>query len=165
MFLDSVDKNTGQRYDGISAYPLEGAYLTFDMTNPNQFDMRIVRLYLDMLKFVDADITGVWAGDIGGCMTYREYACDVEPRVGTYDCFQMSKGFDFIKLAFGEMEGFRIQVRAIAEGVYQLRLGVEYSANGMSGKVEADDYIQHIGLFDPVFHEPSFNLDARITES
>ena len=84
-----------------------------------------------------------------------------DPKVGSYTCFQISEGFDYLKLTYGETEAFRIRVRAIAEGIYHLRLGMEYSIVGQSKRVELDDKVLQIGVFDPLFHELSFDLSSR----
>lgn len=166
MVLDAVDKNTSQKYYGIQAYPLiYGFHFTFDVTNPNQLDMRILRLYVDVIKFMDADIIGVWEGDSGGAMIVREFGCEIEPNVGRYNCHQISEGFDYIKLSAGEMETFRINVGVVKEGIYRLRLGMEYSTGGETRTIESDGDILEVGVFDPVFHEPSYNWDDRIIQA
>jgi len=152
--MNAIDRNTGQEY-GVPAYPLlYKASFAFDVTNPNPLDMRILRFYVDVTKFIDADIVDVWWGDMGGGMRVREFGCEIEPKVGSYECVQISDGFDYIKLSSGEMEAFCINVNAIAEGVYWLRLGMEYSIGGQTKKIEMDNEIVEIGIFDPVFHKP-----------
>lgn len=163
--MDAVDISTGERYYGVDAYSLlYEADFTFDVSNPNQLDMRVVRLYVDVLKFIDVDIIGVWQGDMGGGMRVREFGCEIEPAVGSYDCHQISEGFDYIRLSSGEMEAFRINIGVVKKGIYRLRLGMEYSIGGKTNRVEVDDQIQEIGVFDPVFHEPSYDWGERVAE-
>jgi hypothetical protein len=159
--LDAIDTNSGQKIDGVGAFPVDAAYITFDMTNPNDYDLRILRLYIDVLKFVDVEVLGVWAGDYGGAMTYREYACDVEPRIGRYDCVLMSKNFDYLKLSHGEMEAFRVLIKALSQGIYRLRLGVEYSVAGETRRIEVDSDVKEFAIYDPVFNEPSYDWSTR----
>jgi len=159
--LDAIDTNSGQKVDGVGAFPVDAAYITFDMTNPNDYDLRILRLYIDVLKFVDVEVLGVWAGDYGGAMTYREYACDVEPRIGRYDCVLMSKNFDYLKLSHGEMEAFRVLIKALSQGIYRLRLGVEYSVAGETRRIEVDSDVKEFAIYDPVFNEPSYDWSTR----
>lgn len=163
--LDAVSISTGEKYYGVDAYSLlYGADLTFDMTNPNQLDMRVVCLYVDVLKFIEVDIIGVWEGDMGGGMMVREFGCEIEPAVGSYECRQISEGFDYIRLSPGEMEAFRIDVGVVKDGIYRLRLGMEYSIGGRTSRIEVDDQIQEIGIFDPVFREPSYDWGERTIE-
>jgi hypothetical protein len=163
--MDAVDIDTGEKYCGVETYSLlYGASFTFDISNPNQLDLRVVRLYVDVLKFIAVNIIGVWQGDMGGGMRVREFGCQIKPAVGSYNCQQISDGFDYIKLSFGEMEAFRINVGVVKTGIYHLRLGVEYSVGGKMNRIEADDQIQEIGVFDPVFHEPSYDWSEREVE-
>lgn len=163
--MDAVDKNTGQKYYGVRAYSLlHKFHLTFDVTNPNQFDMRIIRFYLDVLKFIDTAIIGVWENGLGGGMPVREFGCEIEPCVGRYDCFQVSEGFDYVRLSSGEMEAFLVTVGVVKEGIYYLRLGMEYSIGGETRKIEVDDDVLEVGIFDPVFHEPSHDWSQRVVE-
>lgn len=162
MVFDAVDRNTGQEYYGVRVYSLlHSSRLVFDVTNPNELDMRIVRLYVDVIKFVPVDIIGVWEGDKGGGMRIRKYGCDIDVNTGRYECFQISEGFDYIKLSPGEMEVFRVHIAAVQEGIYRLRLGMEFSIGGVKREIEADNDIQQIGFFDPVFHIPSFDWSER----
>ncbi len=165
VFLDAVDRNTGEKYLGITAFRPDDARFTFDATNPNHFDARIVRLYVDVVKFVSIDILGVWEGGLGGGMRYRNFICEIDSKVGSYTCSQLSEEFDYFKLSYGETEAFRIRVRAIVEGIYHLRLGIEYSIAGQSRRVELDDKMLRIAIFDPLFHEPSYDLDNRLPDS
>jgi hypothetical protein len=155
--MDAVDCDTGQDYHGVSAHPfLYEARLTFDVTNPNQFDMRLVRFYVDVIKYARIDIIGLREQtEYGGGMMVREFGCEIDPKIGSYECFQISQGFDYIKLSSGEMETFGVNIGAVAEGIYWLRLGMEYSIGGETRKIEADNCIQEMGVYDPVFHEPS----------
>ncbi len=107
---------------------------------------------------------GVWEGGLGGGMTYRDFVCEIDPKVGSYACSQLSEGFDYLKLPYGEAEAFRIRVRAIAEGIYHLRLGVEYSIAGQNKRVELDENVLRIGVFDPLFHQPSFDVSNRLSD-
>lgn len=161
IFFDAVDKNTGQKHLGVDAFRPDSVRFTFDLTNPNHFDVRILRLYVDVVKFINIDIAGIWEGGLGGGMTYRDFVCEVEPKVGSYICSQLSEDFDYLKLSYGEIEAFRIQVKAIVEGIYHLRLGMEYSIAGQSKRVELDSKVLQIGIFDPLFHQPSFDLSSR----
>jgi hypothetical protein len=163
--MDAVDVNTGEVHYGVDAYSLlYGAEFTFEVSNPNRLDMRIVRLYVDVLKFIDVEVIGVWQGDKGGGMRVREFSCEIEPSVGSYGCRQVSDDFDYIRLSLGELEVIRIYLEAVKEGIYRLRLGMDYSVGGTTSRVEVDDQIQEIGVFDPVFHEPSYDWDKRIVE-
>jgi len=163
--MDAVDINTGQKYRGVDAYSLlYGAEFTFDVTNPNTLDMRIVRFYVDVLKFIDVDIIGVWEGDRGGGMRVRRFTCEIEPKVGRYECFSASDEFDYVRLSSGEMEAFCINLSVVAQGIYTVRLGMEYSIGGELRKIEVDNEIKQIGLFDPVFCESSHDWSERESE-
>jgi hypothetical protein len=160
--MDATDINSARRYCGVDAYSLlYGAALTFDVTNPNPLDIRIVRFFVDVIKFVDVDIIGVWQNGKGGGMKVRAYTCEIEPMIGRYECNPISTGFDYIRLSPGEMEAFRINIETVVEGIYGLRLGMEYSIGGESKIAEIDSHVKQIGLFDPVFHEPSFDWGER----
>ena len=126
MILDAIDKNTGQQYYSVRACSLlYGGSLVFDITNPNEMDMRIIEIYVDVIRFIPIDIVGVWEGDKGGGMMFREYGCDIESDIRRYRCFQISEGFDYIRLSPGEMESFRVYVVAEQEGSYQIRLSMK----------------------------------------
>ena len=94
----------------------------------------------------------------------REFGCEIESSIGRYYCHQISEDFDYIRLSSGEMEAFRINVNPVREGIYRLRLGMEYSIGGKIKTFEADNNILDIGVFDPVFHKPSYNWDERLAE-
>ncbi len=164
MVMDAVDKNTGEKHS-VSAYPLNSACFTFDMTNPNQFDMRITRLYVDVVKFMEVNIIGVWENGLGGGRRFRDFSCEIEPKIARYDCIQTSEDFEYIKLSYAEMEAFRIHLEAIVEGIYRLRLGIEYSIGGETRRIEVDNDVQEIGIFDTVFHQPSHDWSTRVIEA
>jgi hypothetical protein len=162
MILDAIDKNTGQQYYSVRACSLlYGGSLVFDITNPNEMDMRIIEIYVDVIRFIPIDIVGVWEGDKGGGMMFREYGCDIESDIRRYRCFQISEGFDYIRLSPGEMESFRVYVVAEQEGIYQMRLAIKYSIGGDMRIHENENALQEMGFFDPVFHTPSHDFSER----
>lgn len=165
VVMDAVGKNSGHEYSGVSAFPLSyGSRFTFDVTNPNPFDLRITRLYVDVIKYIETEILGLSQGDLGGAMTFRELGCEIEPKVGRYVCHHPSEGFDYIRLSSGEMEAFRIIVEVVKEGIYRLRLGMEYSIAGETRTIEVDNDILEFGVFDSVFHQPSQVGDQRLAD-
>jgi hypothetical protein len=62
------------------------------------------------------------------------------------------------------MEVLRIHVAVVKEGIYRLRLGMEYSIGGRINRIEVDDQVLEIGVFDPVFHEPSYDWSNRAND-
>lgn len=153
FLMRAVDRTIPQRsFNEIQACPLDTAGLTLDVTNPNDLDMRLVGFFVDVTEFTDVNISRVCAGDLGGGAMVRRFTCEIGSRVARYECVQVSDDFDYIRLSSGEMETVRIDVTAPAEGVYCLRLAVEYSIAGEIGTIEADDDIQEVGFFDPACH-------------
>lgn len=151
--MRAIDRTNPQRsFNDIRACPLDTVGLTFDITNSNELDLRIVHFFVDVTEFTDVNISRVYTGDLGGGAIIRRFACEIEPEVGRYECTQVSDDFDYIRLSSGEMETFRIDVTAPAEGVYHLKLAMEYTIGGEIGTIEADDDIQEIGFFDRTRH-------------
>jgi hypothetical protein len=158
--MSAVDRTNPQRsFNDIQACPLDTVGLTLDVTNPNELDMRLVRFFVDVTEFTDVIISRVYTGDLGGGAIIRRFTCQIGSRVARYECVQVSDDFDYIRLSSGEMETFRIDVTAPAEGVYRLRLTLEYSIAGEIGTIEADDNIQEIGFFDRTSHR-IYNVSA-----
>lgn len=158
--MRAVDRMNPQRsFQDIQACPLDTIGFTFEVTNPNTLDMRLVRLFVSVTEFTDVNICQVYTGDMGGGAIIRMFTCEIGSRVARYECIQASDGFDYIKLSSGEMETFRIDVIAPAEGVYRLMLVIEYSIAGKIGTVEADNDIQEIGFFDQTCHR-IYNVSA-----
>jgi hypothetical protein len=158
--MRAIDLTNPQRFfDGITACPLHTVGLTFDVTNPNKLDMRLVRFFIDVTEFTDISIIRVYTGDLGGGAIIRKFTCEIAPRVGRYACAQVSDGFDYIRLSSGEMETSRVDVTASMEGVYRLTLAIEYSIGGEVRTIAATDDIQEIGFFDETRHRV-YNLSA-----
>jgi hypothetical protein len=95
-------------------------------------------------------------------MRIRNFDCNIEPQVGRYRCTQDFDDFDYIRLSSGEMETFRININAVAEGIYRLRVAAQYSIGGQTKEIEHDHGLVEIGIFDPVLHKPE-HLDKRKT--
>jgi hypothetical protein len=123
-----------------------GVLLAFDVTNPNQLDMRIVGFCLDMLEYTNVDFVDIWKWSQGGGATYHEFSCTVEPKIGSYRCAQLTEGFDYVKLSCGELDAFRIKVKTGVQGVYRLRLRMQYSIGGRIDGVAIDDDVKVIGF-------------------
>jgi hypothetical protein len=158
--MRAVDRTNPRRsFNDIRACPLDTVGLTFDVTNPNELDMRLVRFFVDVAEFTDVNISRIYTGDLGGGAIIRRFTCEIGSRVARFECVQVSDDFDYIRLSSGEMETFRIDVTAPTEGVYRLRLAIEYSIAGEIGTIEADDDIQEIGFFDRTCHR-IYNVSA-----
>jgi hypothetical protein len=154
--LLAIDRQSGQLYEQIPAYSvLDGLKLTFDVTNPNTLDMRITRFYVDVVQYISPDIIGVWSGLAGGGASYRELTCEIAPARGRYECQLQSSEYDYIRLTHREMEAFRINIDVPQEGIYWLKLVMEYSMAGTIKTFSADTLILQAGAFDPVLHAPS----------
>lgn len=149
----AVDRVTRQRFfNHIRAYPLDTVGLTFDVTNPNALDMRLIRFFVDVVEYIDVDILHVDTAPSGGGARIRKFVCRIDSRPARYECELASEDFDYIKLNYGEMEAFRINVKVPKEGVYRLMIALEYSIAGETQIVEADDDIQEVGFFDWARH-------------
>jgi hypothetical protein len=151
-FMRAVDKGNPQRFFQVTASPWDTISFIFDITNPNELDMRVVSFYVDVEEFVDVDIIRLTTGALGGGVVIRKSVCEVKPQAGRYECIQVSKDYDYIKLSSGEMETFRIDVAAPKQGIYLFKLAIEYSIAGEVGIVELDHDIQEIGFFDRSRH-------------
>lgn len=155
--LDAIDNNTGKKYNEVFAHSLlYDLSPTFEITNPNHLDIRIVRFYVDIIKYISIDILEIRESkrESGGGMRIREFGCEVASSVGTYECSSTSDDFDYLRLSSGEMEVVRINVDFLTEGIYRLRVGFDYSIGGSVKNVELEDSIQEIAVFDPIFHKP-----------
>jgi hypothetical protein len=161
----AVDRRVSQRFfNGVRAYPLDTVGLTFDVTNPNNLDMRLIRFFVDVVEFIDVNILRVNAGAVGGGAIIHNFICEIGSVTARYKCIQVSNDFDYIRLSSGEMETFRIDVMAPREGVYRLMVALEYSIAGKSKTIEVDNDIQEIGFFDPTYHR-IYNVSAGMWET
>lgn len=123
-----------------------GIALSFDLSNLNTADLRLVALRIQVVDYYPAQILGVTTHL--GVGHERRYVCGLGlERAAAYRCEKREAGYDFIKLAPAEMEFFSIELRAAASGLYVIRPLIEYSVAGSSGQVvgEALDLVFHDG--------------------
>ncbi|MCP4536418.1 MAG: HNH endonuclease [Chloroflexi bacterium] len=156
LWLHAIDKNNSQRsFKGPRAHPLTpdfGARFEFDITNPNEMDLRLGDFWIRLVEFVDVDFVDIWARGMGGGHQLRKFDCELEPQAGDYRCSKISEGFDYIRLSFGEMEAFSIEIAVKAQGLYRFTIGTEYSVGGQVEKIESENIIE-LGFFDSSQHQ------------
>lgn len=133
--------------------PTEGAELLFDITNPNEMEMRIDEIEVNVIEYQSAYFLDVMP--YAGTGTTRRYSCTVAASVGSYKCKQMSKDYDYVKLSFGELEHFGINVYAQTAGIYTMRVNVRYSLAGQMRDIASDTI--SIGFFSSIVQRERHN--------
>jgi len=153
--MQGVERDGSDQTLLAPARPLgDSVLLEFDVTNSNVLDLRIVRLYVRVGEYRVVDILDLYTGDAGGGMPVREFTCDIEPWPGVFGCSSVSKDFGYIRLSYGELETFSIEVRARVPGLYRFVAGLDYSAGGETGSIEAEDDVKELVFYDPELHQP-----------
>jgi hypothetical protein len=124
-----------------------GLVLRFDISNPNDMDMRIGNIYVDVIKYnpiVSSDIIKLFGTKrIVGCF------CNIEPAIGSYKCIQASIGNDeFIDLAPKELEHFATNVYTDTPGIYQMRVELDYAIGWENNRIIVGNVPGTVGFFD-----------------
>ncbi|SRR6266404_1621694 len=148
LSMSGVSNTNPARSFSVRAHPLDEPpiKLQFDVTNPNKLDLKIDRFFIDVIDFANVEINKVWIW-LGAGMPIRKFECTIMPEIGRYECVKISEGFEYIRLSNGEMESFGIEIRTGTEGLYRLRLSMEYSIGEVSQQIELDDKVEEIGFF------------------
>lgn len=126
-----VETNSGYRGDGqkvardTRTMPRDHVELSFDVTNPNGLDMRIVELSLVVVKWEAGGVISAEPYASGGQI--RRYQCWFDRKPGSYHVEQVSRDYDYIKLKAGEVERFAISASTTSVGTYDLGIMVKFS--------------------------------------
>lgn len=151
--LDNTDPATKYRVYAEPTSSIEGKpnphsqdiVLTFDITNPNALELRVVALHVDVLEYRAVSVIATHpvpsAGEI------RRFFCNIKPQAGSYRCILLSSKYDFVKIARGELESFGINVNTVEPGIYKLGLSIEYSIAGKTEKAEIGKLDRLVGFF------------------
>jgi hypothetical protein len=128
------------RYEGennssylVNAFPIcpkaYDAEISFDVTNPNEFDMKINNINLVISQYQPTNTVLVKCCYFGPSAEgiIREYICSIKPMTGIYECKQLSNEYDYIKLPPCEMESFSIYTDFLSPGVYKIGVDLNYT--------------------------------------
>jgi hypothetical protein len=119
--------------------------LEFDIINLSKLEIRIIDIYVDVLKYYSVNVLEIHPLMSAG--TTRRYFCDLSSTCDSYKCIQLSKGYDFIKLSSGELEHIGINVNTTIEGVYKLGASILYSLLGEQRRVKVGELEEAVGFF------------------
>lgn len=140
-----VNAQSTSEVEGVPSSKAQDICLIFDMTNPQQMEMRMQDIYVEVLDYHEVDILEVSPTLSAG--KTRKYFCNIKPNLGIYPCVQLSNEFDYIKLSYGELEHFGISVNTITEGIYKLRVKMTFSVAGEVQGVIVGDVQEEVGFF------------------
>lgn len=116
--------------------PSDGAELLFDITNPNEMELRIDEININVVEYQPVYFLDVMP--YAGIGTTRRYSCTIAASAGSYKCKQTSSDYDYIKLSFGELEHFGINVHVQTDGIYTMCVNIRYSLAGQMKDVTSD---------------------------
>jgi len=119
--------------------------LSFDLTSRSELQLRIRRLFVEVLEYVP--VAHVETSPVMSAGETRRYFCNLEPSLGTYDAIQLDKSYDFLKLSAGELEHFEISVNTAVPGVFRVRVGAEYVVGGEGKSSTSAEVDRMIGFF------------------
>jgi hypothetical protein len=119
--------------------------LSVDVTNPNNADMRISAIYVEVLDFIPVRVLGTNPVAAGGKV--RPFFCNIRRERGSYRAESAKSGFDYIKLSNGELERIAVDVNTPDPGVYSLALTVEFSIVSTSRRAAAQRVPRLVGFF------------------
>jgi hypothetical protein len=119
--------------------------INFDITNPNQSDMRIKDIYIEVLEYKSINYSENYHIKSPGVT--RKYFCDIQPEKKQYRCVNLNKDTDYIKLACNELENFGININTVYPGIYKIRVLVEYSVADRNMIVIVKNSENEIGFF------------------
>jgi hypothetical protein len=126
--------------------------IDFDVTNPSELEMRIVSIFVDVIRYEPVEAWEVNAYEAAG--ETRKYFCTIKPSEGSYEAIQKSDKYDFIKLAPGELEHFSVAVTTESPGIYLLGVSMEISTGGEIKKIGAGSLENAIAFFDDAISNP-----------
>jgi tetratricopeptide (TPR) repeat protein len=143
--LDASDRNNSNKvFNGICAEPIgdikggsnldsKGVTISFDISNPNDLDMRISNIYINVSDYSNINNTNVIENF--GVKRSRGYLCNIKPIIGSYECMKKSKDYDFIDLAPGELEHIVIDINTYVPGIYHIKIDLDYAIGSETGKI------------------------------
>lgn len=152
-FMNAIDKN-GKKYSvyaqpksyqiGVPNSHSQDIVLTFDVTNPNKSDIRIIDLYVEVLNYIPVEI--IETNPVASAGETRKYFCNIEPEFKKYTCKKLFK-HDYIKISYGELEHFGINVNTSTRGIYKIGMVLKYSFNGKEIISEVGQVYRLVGYF------------------
>jgi hypothetical protein len=162
----SVPYGYGMRYNEksnfnntfyVSAEPIgiapseQDFILNFDITNPNNMEMRIKDIYINVVDY--CQIENVTIAPYAAAGHTRQYFCNIEPEIRSYRCLKNNNSYDYIKLSSKELENFGIHVKSNTTGIYRLQISLDYSYGSNIGRI-ISNVPEPIGFFDPSTARP-----------
>jgi hypothetical protein len=133
------------KVEGMPNEHSQDVVLSFDITNPNRLEMRIVKISVEVLDYQYVHI--LKTAPVASLGETRKYFCNVKGRAASYECRQLSEGYDFIKLSRGELEHFGVNVNTKTAGIYELGVSVEYSLGAETKRIVVGDLDRAVGFF------------------
>lgn len=155
-FMEAIDSRDGNKKFEVYAQPtskVEGVpnphsqdiVLSFDITNPNDLEMRIAKIYVEVLEYYSVQI--LQTHPVASAGETRKYFCNIKNLPASYECRQISNKYDFVKLSRGELEHFGINVNTKIRGIYKLGVSIEYSLAADTKKIVVGDLRKEVGFF------------------
>lgn len=155
-FLEALDKsNPSIKYNvyaeltsNVEGKPnphSQDIVLSFDITNPNALELRVVAIYVDVLEYTAVSV--IATHPVLSVGETRRFFCNIKPQSGSYRCTLLSDKYDFVKIARGELESFGINVNTVEPGIYKLGLSIEYLIAGKVEKTEIGKLDRLVGFF------------------
>jgi hypothetical protein len=120
--------------ENVPSPELKDILFRFSITNPNDMQMKIEEIYIEVLEYYPIENVRFAPISIGGDIL--EYFCNIKSSCGLYKCMPLFKDPDYVKLNHGELESFNISINTVHPGVYRLGICVEYTIGGMSRKID-----------------------------
>jgi|GEM_PF-4667616 len=118
--------------------------LTFDVTNPNKSEIRIIDLYIEVKEFHSVKIIKI--SPVASAGETRKYFCNIEPIKQKYICNKLFK-HDYIKISQGELEHFGVNVNTTTAGIYLISICLKYSFNGNEIIRDVGQVDRHVGFY------------------
>jgi hypothetical protein len=156
--MDAFDKNNStQVFSKICAEPIsilkgqpnpgsEDVFLSFDVTNHDSSEMRIGNIYVDVIKYNQIYNPKI-IQKFGVRKTIGNF-CNIGPAIGSYKCKTLLDDDEYIYLPPKESEHLSINVNTDVQGIYQLRISLDYVIDGETHRIVVGQVPGMIGFFD-----------------
>lgn len=147
--------------EGKPGFDLQDVQLTFDVTNPNALDIKIVAVFVNVLSFQHLTVLDIEPLASGG--TTRRYSCHIKPVPGSYRAALTQQGIDFLKLSPGELEEIGLQIKTATPGAYRLGISLEYTLAEITQTVNVGTLGQDVAFFESraIADSASFRQTSR----
>jgi len=135
------------------------AVIEFAVTNPNEYEMSINAVVLDVEYIAVTDVE-IGIGPLIGGADFAVYVCTMSATNGVVQASLREPQADYIKLSAGEQERIRVELQAAESGLYRIRVFCDYTVGRKSGRVLVFDMNEPI-LFFAEIPQDGFNRQSR----